>query len=299
VKIFITGATGLVGRALCASLVEAGEEVVALTRGGAASAGLPVPVRVVTGDPARAGVWLDALAGCDACVHLAGEPVAGGRWTPARKASIERSRVDSAALVAGLLAERGPRILVQGSAVGYYGSRGEERLDESSAPGGDFLAGVTARWEAAAAPARRRARVVLLRTGMVLAREGGALAELVKPFRLFAGGPVGSPSAWKPWIHVADEVGLIRFALGEARAEGAMNGCAPEPARNAELARAIGAALSRPSLLPAPAFVLRALLGELADVVLASQRAVPAKALALGYRFRFPELRGALRDLLG
>jgi uncharacterized protein (TIGR01777 family) len=297
-NVFVTGATGLIGRALCAELVAKRDAVTALVRTAPGGAALPPGARAVVGDPSRAGGWLDDLARADACVHLAGEPVAGGRWTAERKRAIESSRVDSTSVVAGLIAARGPQILVQGSAVGYYGSRGDEPLDESSPPGDGFLAGVTARWEAAAAPARRRARVVLLRTGLVLAPRGGALAELVKPFRFFVGGPVGSPAAWKPWIHLADEVGLIVWALGEGKVEGPLNACAPQPARNRELADAIGAALSRPSLMPAPDLALRALLGEMAEVVLASQRIVPEKALKLGYRFRFPELGAALKELL-
>jgi uncharacterized protein (TIGR01777 family) len=297
-NVFVTGATGLIGRALCAELIAKGHEVTALVRAPHPAPSLPPGVRTVEGDPTRAGPWLDDLARADGCVHLAGEPVASGRWTAERKRRIESSRVESTAIVAGLIAARGPAVLVQGSAVGFYGSRGEEPLDESSPPGDGFLAGVTARWEAAAAPARKRARVVLLRTGLVLAPRGGALAELVKPFRLFVGGPVGSPAAWKPWIHLADEVGLILWALGEARVEGPVNACAPEPVRNRALADAIGAALSRPSFLPTPDLAIRVLLGELAEVVLASQRIVPRKALALGYRFRFPELGPALRDLL-
>jgi uncharacterized protein (TIGR01777 family) len=296
--VFVTGATGLIGSALSAALLEKGYSVTALSRSEGAGGRLPSGVRVVRGEPTRAGPWLEELARCDACVHLAGEPVAGKRWSPERKRAIESSRVESAAVVAGLIAARGPGILVQGSAVGYYGSRGDELLDETSPPGEGFLAGVTQRWEAAAAPARRRARVVLVRTGMVLASQGGALAELVRPFKLFAGGPVGSPSAWKPWIHLADEVGLILWALDEQRAEGPLNACAPAPARNRDLAAAIGAALSRPSLLPVPDFAIRALFGEMAEVILASQRAVPKKALALGYRFRYPELGAALKELL-
>jgi uncharacterized protein (TIGR01777 family) len=297
-RVFVTGATGLIGRAVCAALPGAGHAVTALTRGDPARSGLPAGVRVLQGDPARAGPWLEELARCDACVHLAGASVAEGRWTEARKREIEASRVDSTALVAGLVGARGPEILIQGSAVGYYGSRGDERLDEGSTPGDDFLARVTQRWEAAAAPARRRARVVLLRTGMVLAPRGGALAALVRPFRFLAGGPVGDPRAWKPWIHLADEAGLILWALEERRVEGALAACAPEPATARDLARAIGAALGRPSLLPTPGFAVRAALGELAEVVLASQRVVPRVALELGYRFRFPALGPALRDLL-
>jgi uncharacterized protein (TIGR01777 family) len=298
-RIFVTGASGLVGRALCDALLDAGHAVSALTRGPEGRARLPAAVTPVEGDPARAGPWLEALAGCDACVHLAGEPIAGGRWTAERKRAIEASRVDSTATIAGLLAARGPTILVQGSAVGYYGSRGDERLDESSAPGSDFLAGVVQRWEAAAAPARRRARVVLLRTGLVFSPRGGALEELARPFRLLAGGPVGNPDAWKPWLHLADEVGLIRWALDDERVEGPLNACVPEPVRSRDLARAIGTALRRPSRVPVPELAVRLLLGELADAVLASQRAVPEKALRLGYRFRHPALGAALADLLG
>jgi uncharacterized protein (TIGR01777 family) len=297
-EVFVTGATGLIGRALCAALLEKGHRVTALSRSAARGETLPPGTIAVEGDPGRVDRWLDALARCDACVNLAGEPVAGERWSEERKREIESSRVDAAATVAGLIAARGPRILVQGSAVGFYGSRADELLDESSAPGTDFLAGVCRRWEAAAEPARKRARVVLLRTGLVLTPRGGALEKLAGPFRLFAGGPVGSPVAWKPWIHVADEVGLIIWALEEGRVDGPLNACAPSPALNRDLARAIGAALWRPSLLPAPEFAIRALLGELAEVVLASQRVVPKKALALGYRFRFPELGPALKDLL-
>jgi uncharacterized protein (TIGR01777 family) len=297
-RVFVTGATGLIGRALCEALAERGHAVVALTRGDAARAGLPAGVRAVRGEPSRPGPWLEELAACDGCVNLAGEPIASARWTPGRKRAIEGSRVGSAATVAALVGERGPRVLVQGSAVGYYGSRGDELLDEGSSPGDDFLAGVTQRWEAAAAPAGRRARVVFLRTGLVLAAKGGALPRLAGPFRLFAGGPVGDARAWKPWIHLADEVGLILWALEEERVAGPLDACAPTPVRNGDLARAIGAALRRPSLLPVPELALRLLFGEMADAILASQRVVPKVALELGYRFRFPELLPALRELL-
>jgi hypothetical protein len=182
--------------------------------------------------------------------------------------------------------------------VGFYGSRGDEVLDESSPGGDDFLAEVSAAWEEAARPAERRARVVLLRTGIVLAREGGALPKLVQPFRLFAGGPLGDGAFWQPWIHLADEVGVVLLALDDARARGPMNATAPEPARNRDLAKAVGRVLRRPSALRTPALAVRLALGEAATMVLASQRAVPAKALSLGHRFRFPDLEGALEDLL-
>jgi uncharacterized protein (TIGR01777 family) len=298
VRVFVTGATGLIGRAACAALVEGGHEVVALSRGARAAAALPPGARLVTGDPAEEGPWQDELARCDACLHLAGEPVASGRWTAEKKRRIRESRVRSTANVAAVVAAGGPAVLVSGSAVGFYGSRGDEVLDERSPPGDDFLAEVARAWEDAARPAATRARVVLLRTGLVLARDGGALPRLVQPFRLLAGGPLGDGAAWQPWIHLADEVGLALLALLDARLTGPLVASAPGPVRNRDLARAIGQVLHRPSALPAPAFALRLALGELASVVLASQRAVPREALALGYRFRFPDLAGALADLL-
>jgi uncharacterized protein (TIGR01777 family) len=297
-RVFVTGATGLVGRALVQALAGRGDEVLALSRRPAPEA-VPPGVRAVEGDPSRPGPWQEALATCDACVNLAGEPVAGGRWTEARKRAIRESRVEATRNVAAVLAARGPRVLVNGSAIGYYGSRGDEALDESSRPGDDFLGRTCLDWEAAADAASPRARVVKVRTGIVLARDGGALPKLVLPFRMLAGGPLGDGSAWQSWIHLADEVGLLLLALDDARAEGPMDATAPEPVRSRDLARAIGRVLRRPSLLPTPALALRAALGEMAAVVLASQRVLPAKALALGYRFRFPTLEPALRDLLG
>jgi uncharacterized protein (TIGR01777 family) len=200
--------------------------------------------------------------------------------------------------VVDALRDGGPKVLVSGSAVGVYGSRGDEELDDKAGPGTGFLAEVCREWEAAAERAAPRARVTLLRTGVVLAREGGALPKLARPFRLFAGGPLGEGDFYQPWIHLADEVGLILFALEDGRVRGALNATAPIPVRNRKLARAIGAVLGRGSWLPAPPFAIRLALGEMADEVLSSQRAVPAKALALGYRFRFPDLQPALRDLL-
>jgi uncharacterized protein len=299
VHVFVTGATGLVGRALAPALLARGHEVTALSRSAGAGARLPPRVRAVQGDPASPGAWQDELARCDACVHLAGEPLVAGRWNADRKRRIRESRVRATENVAAVVRARGPAVLVSGSAVGFYGSRGDEVLDEESAPGEGFLADVCREWEAAAAPAASRARVVLLRTGIVLAPDGGALPELARPFRLFAGGPLGDGAFWQPWIHLTDEVGMVLFALEQERASGPLVASAPEPVRNRDLARAIGAVLHRPSLLPAPAFAMRLALGEFADVILSSQRAVPRKALSLGYRHRFPELAPALRDLLG
>jgi uncharacterized protein (TIGR01777 family) len=297
--VFVTGATGLIGRGLCRALVARGDRVTALSRAPNAAARLPAGVRVLSGDPAASGPWQDELALADACVHLAGEPVANGRWTAARRRRIRSSRVDATRNVADVLRERGPRTLVSGSAVGVYGSRGDEVLDEEAAPGEGFLAEVSQAWEAAAAPAGARARVTLLRTGIVLSREGGALPKLVRPFRVFAGGPLGDGRFYQPWIHAADEVGLVLFALDDERVRGPLNAAAPEPVRNRDLARAIGQVLGRPSALPTPAIAIRLAVGEVASEILASQRVVPRKALALGYRFRFPGLEQALRELLG
>lgn len=295
--VFVTGATGLIGRALVPALRAAGHEVTALSRRagpGRSASG----ATVVQGDPTRPGPWQEALARCDACVHLAGEPIAAGRWNEQRKRAIRESRVASTRLVAEAIAAGGPRVLVAGSAIGYYGARGDEELDESSTPGDDFLARVCVDWEEAARPAAGRARVVHVRTGIVLAKDGGALPQLLRPFRYFVGGHIGDGAFWQSWIHLADEVGLLRWALESEAAEGPLVATAPAPARNRELARAIGEALRRPSVLPVPKKLLETVLGELAEVVTASQRVLPRKALALGYRFRFPELGPALRDLL-
>jgi hypothetical protein len=296
-QVFVTGATGLIGRALAAGLVQDGHQVSALTRGD--GAGLPAGVRRVQGDPCRPGGWEEALAGCEACVHLAGEPVAAGRWTEERKRRIRDSRVESTARIAAVLARRGPSVLVLGSAVGYYGPQGDELLDEASPAGGDFLAQVSQAWEAAAVPAQARARVALLRTGLVLSGQGGALPRMAQPFRAFVGGQIGDGAFWMPWIHLADELGLIRLALEDGRVSGPMNGAAPEPVRNRDFARLLGQVLHRPSLVRTPPVALRAVLGEMAGALMVSQRVIPRKALDLGYRFRFPSLAPALADLLG
>ena len=188
---------------------------------------------------------------------------------------------------------------MSGSAVGFYGDRGDEVVDEASPSGDGFLSEVAEAWEAAALAAAPRARVTLVRTGIVLAREGGALPRMALPFKLFAGGPIGDGAFWQPWIDLADEVGLIRFALENEAVSGPLVAAAPEPARNRDLAAAIGRTLHRPSALPVPRLALKLALGELSSVVATGQRALPRKALALGYRFRFPSLDAALRDVLG
>jgi uncharacterized protein (TIGR01777 family) len=295
--VFITGATGLIGRPLCSALLAAGHRVTALSRSGA-PAGFPAGARSVRGDPATAGRWQEELAACDACVNLAGEPVAAGRWTGERKRRIRESRVESTRRVAEVVAARGPSVLVSGSAVGYYGPRGDEPLDEAASPGSDFLAGVCREWEAAALGAAPRARVVTVRTGIVLARHGGALPRMLLPYRFFAGGPIGKGEFWQSWIHLGDEVALIVWALENPAVAGPLNAAAPHPVKNRELARAIGRVLNRPSALPVPELALELMFGELASVLVAGQRVIPRKATDLGFHFRYPELEPALRDLL-
>ena len=297
VNVFVTGATGLIGRALCEALVLRGDAVTALSRAPDARERVAQGVRVIPGDPTVAGAWQDELARADACVNLAGESL-DARWNEARKRRFRASRVEATRNVAAVLAAGGPTVLVSASAVGIYGDRGDEPLDERSPPGEGFLAELCRAWEAAAEPAAGRARVVLLRTGIALAAHGGALPRMVRPFRLLAGGPLGDGRFFQPWIHLSDVIGIALLALDDARVRGPLNATAPEPVRNRDLARAIGKVLSRPSLLPAPRAAIRLAVGEMAEVVLASQRVLPRRALELGYRFRFPELEGALRDLL-
>ena len=256
------------------------------------------PVEPGAGPPG----WWQALDGAGAVVNLAGESIAAGRWTPRQKERILQSRIRATrALVQGIAAVANkPAVLVSGSAVGYYGPRGDEELDEGAPPGDDFLARVCVAWEGEARRAAEEGvRVALVRTGLVLAARGGALPRLVLPFRLGAGGPLGSGRQWMPWIHLDDLVELFVFLIQGEGLEGPFNGTAPQPVTNRQFARTLGRVLGRPSWLPAPAAALRLALGEMADALLLSgQRAVPRRALEAGFRFRFPELEPALRDLL-
>jgi len=300
----VTGSRGLVGSALAPALAAAGHRVLRLVRGAAAAPAAPaVGARVARWDPESGALDSSALAGVDAVVHLAGESVAGGRWTEAKKRRIRSSRVDGTRSLAASLArlERPPRVLVSASAVGYYGDRGAELLREGSAPGTGFLAEVCQEWETATEPAARaRIRVVRLRIGMVVSRRGGALAAMLTPFRLGAGGPVGGGTQWVSWIAIDDLVGAILHALDTASLAGAVNAVAPEPVQNRELARTLGRVLGRPALLPLPAFAARLLLGQMADeLLLASARVEPARLQATGFAFRHPTLEDALRHELG
>ncbi len=299
-RIAVTGGTGFIGRALVSSLTARNHEVLVLSR--SAEAKLPGRARLVEGDPRRPGPWQKELGDVDAAIHLAGENVVG-RWTDAKKRAITESRVEGTRHVVDALLAGRARCLISGSAIGYYGSRGDEPLDEQAQAGDDFLASLCHDWEAEAHRFAEAAdgvsrRLVVVRTGVVLGKDGGPLAKMLPAFRAFAGGPVGDGRQWVSWIHLADQVALLEWALDDPRASGAINATAPSPVTMKELARAIGAQLGRPSRLAVPAFALRLLFGEGASVLLDGQRVVPSRALELGFAFRFPTLQAALADLL-
>jgi len=306
-RILITGGTGLIGRRLVAELAGAGYEVIVLSRNPARATGLPTGARAERWDGRTAAGWGGLADGSLAIVNLAGENLAGqgflpARWTPERKALIRNSRLDAgAAVLAAVTAARAkPRVVVQASGIGHYGFRGDEVLTEADGPGDDFLAQLTVAWEAStAAVTEQGVRHVSIRTGVVLSPDEGALKQLLLPFKLFVGGPMGSGRQGFSWIHPADEVGAIRFLIENEAAQGPFNLCAPQPLTNAEFARVLGRVLGRPSWLPVPGFALKLALGEVATMVLEGQKALPKKLLDLGFRFRFPDAESALRDLLG
>ena len=301
-KVGITGATGLIGRALCVRLLADGAEVTAFTRDAAfAQQRLPAGTRAVEWNPVAGVAPAGALDGLDALVNLAGETIAPGIWTAERRRRIRDSRVLGTRNLVDSIRTLGrrPGVLVSGSAVGYYGDRGDEVLAEESASGGDFLARVCAAWEAEAQKAAELGvRVARVRAGVVLSRRGGLLGTMAVPFRFGLGGRLGNGRQWISWVHVEDEVGLLIHAIHQPQIEGALHATSPEPVTNNTLTSALGVALRRPALLWVPALAVRLAFGESAHMVLDSQRAQPARALATGYRFRFPDLRGALADVL-
>jgi uncharacterized protein (TIGR01777 family) len=298
-RIVIAGGTGFLGRALCAGLARDGHEVVVLSR---AARGETRRVREIAWVPdGGVGPWADVITGAEAVVNLAGAGLADQRWTAARKADLRSSRLlATGSLVAAIRRSPAPpRVLLSGSAIGYYGPRGDEPVSEASGRGDDFLARLVADWEAAAAPAASpQTRVVLLRSGLVLGREGGALAKMLPPFKLGIAGPLGGGAQWMSWIHRDDWVAMVQWLIAEARVRGAVNLTAPEPETNRALSRALGRALHRPAILPVPGFALRLLYGELADTLLTGQRVLPTVAQSLGFEFRYPSLEPALRHLL-
>lgn len=301
-KIAITGASGFVGRRLTARLTKAGHAVHLLGRSARSKVAsiTPAGTRSFVWDPVAGPPSADALAGCDAVINLAGEPVSQ-RWNPEVKRRIRESRVAGTRnLVAGMAAAfPRPTVLVSASAVGYYGDRAAEVLTESSAPGKGFLPEVCDEWERAALAARSAAsaRVALIRIGIVLGPEGGALAKMLPPFRFGLGGRLGDGNQWMPWIHLDDLCALFEFAVLHP-VEGPLNGVAPNPVTNAEFTRELGQTLHRPAIFPVPRFAVSLLFGEMAQIVFASQRAVPRATEAAGFRFAYPQLGPALRAVL-
>jgi hypothetical protein len=307
VKIVISGASGLIGKALTESLHSDGHTVGRLVR-----TSEPVAPDDIRWAPASASVDAAALEGADAVVHLSGADVAGGRWTPARKQLLRSSRIDTTRLLVDSLSrlQRKPRVFICASAVGYYGNRGDEVLTESSHYGMNFLGFLARDWEAEAARAEHSGmRPVMLRFGVILAAQGGALPRMLPPFKWGAGGKLGNGKQWMSWIALEDTIAIIRAAIGDASQEaahdrtslyrGPINVVSPNPVRNTEFTRILAGVLHRPAIIPVPAFVLRAALGEMAGaLLLSSQRVQPERLLSAGYRFRFDNLELALRAIL-
>jgi len=300
-RVLITGGTGLIGRALSASLAADGHEVIVLSRNPQRAAGLPPGVRTERWD-ARTAVGWGALAdGAHAVVNLAGESISAGRWTAERKRRIRDSRIDVGRGVVEAMksAKQKPQVLVQASGVGFYGPRGEEDVSEDMPPGQDYLARLAVEWEASTVAVEAMGvRRAIVRTGIVLSGNGGALPRMMLPFRFFIGGRMGSGRQWLPWIHIADEVGAIRFLLENQKASGPFNLCAPNPVTNADFSRWLGRQMGRPALVPTPGFLLRLVFGEMAGMLLSGQRAVPRHLTQMGYAFRFAEAEATLRDIL-
>lgn len=295
-KVVIAGGTGFLGSALTTAFRGSGHDVVLLTR-------RPRHPGDVAWDPlSPAGDWPSTIDGADAVINLAGERIDAGRWTHARKTAILESRLAATrAIVAAMAkARRPPGVLVNASGVGVYGPHGSEALTENSPPGTDFLASVCVAWETQALEASWMTRVLLVRTGLVLDRNDGALPRLALPFKLFAGGRAGSGDQYYPWIHRDDWTRMVRWAIDTPDVTGRLNLTAPSPVTNSEFARTLARVLHRPALAPAPAFALRLLLGEMADgLILNGQRALPAKATLHGFEFRYPDLEPALRAIYG
>ena len=301
-KVAITGATGFIGRKLVSELLTEGHQVEAITREPeSARKRLPAQCACRRWDP-MAGPDPDIIRGVDAIINLAGEGVADARWAPARKEAIRSSRVLMTRALVGVISalpqNTRPRALISASAIGYYGDRGDELLDEQSAPGNDFLAEVCQAWEREAFVVERLGvRAVVVRIGVVLGKEGGALQKMLLPFRLGLGGRLGSGRQWMSWIHLDDLVGLFVSAISDAEVSGAINGVAPTPVTNAAFTAALGQVLHRPTVLPVPAIALRLTLGEMSSILLGSQRVLPRAAERLGVTFRYPHIAGALADL--
>jgi uncharacterized protein (TIGR01777 family) len=299
-KVAITGATGFVGRRLVERLQEQGHQPLILTRNPAAAQRAFPTLEIIAYTPTESGSWQQAIAGCDAVVNLAGEPIAESRWTPKQKQEILNSRQLGTQKIVEAIAQANPKpaVLVNASAIGYYGTSETATFDETSPAGNDFLAEVCQAWEAEAKKVKDAGvRLVILRLGIVLGN-GGALAKMIPPFKLFAGGPLGTGRQWFSWIHRDDLVNLILEALSRPDIEGVLNATALNPVRMSELCQTLGKTLERPSWLPVPSFALEALLGEGAKVVLEGQQVLPKRTTSYGFEYQYPTLKQALEEIL-
>ncbi|MCS6897457.1 MAG: TIGR01777 family oxidoreductase [Nitrospira sp.] len=299
-NVVVAGGTGFIGRALCASLVRDGHHVTVLTRRGGTPRETQANPTMVEWDGLQKGSWEQCLDGAEAVINLAGASIAESRWTNVRKRQITDSRVLTTRLLVEAMSRRSPRpvVLINASGIGYYGASDDRILDESSPPGKGFLADLCLQWEAEAVRAGQfGVRVVLLRTGMVLEQDGGALPRMILPFKFFIGGPIMPGDQWVSWIHRQDHIGLIRWALETPHVSGPLNAVAPEPETMRRFCDTVGRVLGRPSWLPVPQTALRLVLGELGSLLTTGQRVRPAKALAGGYTFQFPVLEPALRSI--
>jgi len=301
-KIAIAGATGFVGSRLVEQLQAQGYQVIILTRSPQQASNRFGQAQIVGYNPLKSGEWQQSISGCDAVINLAGEPIAEKRWTPAQKRSILDSRqLGTQKIVEAIdLATVKPQVLINASAIGYYGTSETSKFDETSPAGTDFLAEVCAAWETAAqAVTANGTRVVILRLGIVLGENGGALGKMLAPFSAFVGGPIGSGNQWFSWIHRDDVVKLIIAALNDPKMQGVYNATAPNPITMTEFAQTLGTVMNRPSWLPVPNFALEAMLGEGAIVVLQGQQVVPTRTLAQGFDFQYSTLKPALTAIVG
>jgi uncharacterized protein len=299
--VLITGGTGLIGQELAASLISDGHEVTVLSRDPEKVTHLPDGVNIKRWDTQAVEGWQSLTDEVDTIVNLAGENISEGRWTVKRKLRIRESRVNAGRALVYAMGKSviKPRVIIQASAVGYYGSCGDEEITENMQAGEGFLPKVCMDWEASTAPVEVWGiRRVIIRTGVVLSKKGGALPRMLLPFRYFVGGRLGSGNQWFPWIHIADEVGAIRFLIDNEAASGPFNLVSPNPVTNAEFSRLLGRQLKRPSFIPVPAIALRLLFGEMSTVLLDGQRAVPQRLIQLSYNFQFPNADTALHNIL-
>lgn len=303
-RIIVTGATGFIGKALCFRLLEEKYDVVALSRSKEKGEKIfGTDVTVVGWDGKSSEVWQDYANGAYAVVNLAGENIGSGRWTPKRKKSIFQSRLDAgrAIVEAAKSVEKKPRVIIQASAIGYYGSRGHEIIDESSSPGESFLVEVVKKWEQSTQGVESlKIRRVIVRSSIVLGKKGGVFLRLVKPFRLFVGGHLGSGKQWFSWIHLEDEVKAILFLIEREDLSGIFNLTAPHQLIQKDFFHILGKIMKRPSWFPVPGFVLRLIFGEMAkDTLLSGQRVAPRRLLEAGYRFLYPQAELAIKEILG